>query len=597
MTTRQTLLPSRLKWYNSVRGRLFLAFSTLVGIIAIFIYLYFPARLRDQALKGIKDQAASFGEFLAFTISPAVYLDDPATGEEAMDFVKLNEIVSFVTVTNKEGKLFASYGDSTRRTESLATTEEGMMSGDGKYWLTSTAVLHNGSELGRVYVGHSLDEMEKEVYQSQRLIALISLITFLFGIGFVFWVSSLLTRNLSNIVTVVDRIGAGDLTQRALVASQDEVGILAQSFNDMVEDLQSSTEALRKREEQFRSLAENMNEGLLQMDLSLTIRYVNPRLCKMLGHQEADLTGKHLSVITGEKDLPEFQATDETRQMELQLRDYHDKLLWILLSYSFSKDASGAASITAIFTDITVLKKTERDLVYKNRELDTFVYKASHDLKAPLSSLQGLVDIAIQELRESPGQPYLALIERTVQKMDDVLQGLLEVTWIKQGALDPVNIHISDLVQTILRSIEHAPGYSTVEFRLDIPERYHVVSDIKMLNSILQNLIFNAVKYHRDEGEDKWVTIQVTDFKNHARISIRDNGPGIPASAQDRLFDMFYRASLKSKGSGLGLYIVKTSIEKMGGTVTLSSEVGVGTEFVVELPKWELPEPPEVTEA
>jgi signal transduction histidine kinase len=260
-------------------------------------------------------------------------------------------------------------------------------------------------------------------------------------------------------------------------------------------------------------------------------------------------------------------------------------LLWVLLSYSFATDPVGATSITAIFTDITVLKKTERDLVYKNRELDTFVYKASHDLKAPLSSLMGLVDIARGELKETSAQQYLSLIERTVQKMDDVLQGLLEVTWIKQGALDPMEIHLQDLVQTILRSIEHAPGYDTVSFQMEIPDRYHVVSDVKMLNSILQNLIFNAVKYHREEGETKWVAIKVVDFPRHARISIQDNGPGIPSSAQERLFDMFYRASNKSKGSGLGLYIVKTSIEKMGGTVVLKSEEGVGTEFVVELPK------------
>jgi PAS domain S-box-containing protein len=582
-----------LKWYNSVRTRLFVAFSTLVGIIAIFIYLYFPARLRDQALAGIKEQAASFGEFLAFTISPAIDLDDPASGETAMEAVQLNEVVSFVVVRDKNGNLFTSFGDTTKSAQAQEAPEEGMLSVDGNFWLTSTPVLHEkGYEVGRLYVGHSLEKMKEDVRQSQRVIALISFLIFIVGVLVVYWVSSLLTRNLSDIVTVVHRIGAGDFSQRAVVASQDEVGILATSFNSMVTDLGASTLALRKREEQFRSLAESMNEGLLQMEADLTIRYANPRLCLMLGRKEADLVGKHLTVISGDMELPDFQEEGEGRQIELQLRDGNDQLLWILLSYSVAQDHAGAVSITAIFTDITVLKKTERDLVYKNRELDTFVYKASHDLKAPLSSLSGLVDIAKSDLTEDPSaQQYLTLIQRTVQKMDDVLQGLLEVTWIKQGALDPMEIHVADLVQTILRSIEHAPGYDTVTFQMEIPERYQIVSDIKILNSILQNLIFNAVKYHRDEGDDKWVSITVVDFPKHARIAIRDNGPGIPAAAQDRLFDMFYRASNKSKGSGLGLYIVKTSIEKMGGSVTLTSELGVGTEFVVELPKMALPTP------
>ncbi len=586
METNQAPIPWKLNWYNSIRTRLFVAFSMLVAIIAIFIYLYFPARLRAQALAGTQEQAASFADFLAFTLSPAVYFGDTAESKEPMMAVKLNELVSFVAVYDKSSKLFASYGDVSRTEEAVQAPKGGMLSADGNFWLTATPVIHKEEVIGRLLVGHSLDKMKADVRQSQRLIAIISLITFAFGVGFVFWVSSLLTRNLSNIVTVVDRIGAGDFSQRAVVASKDEVGILALSFNNMVSDLDASTHALRKREEQFRSLAESMNEGLLQMDGDYIIRYANPRLCRMIGKDEATLVGSPFVVISGDNALPDFlQDAGDARQMELQLRDHEDKLLWILLSYSVGTDPSGVVSITVIFTDITVLKKTERDLVYKNRELDTFVYKASHDLKAPLSSLAGLVDIAKSELPEPAAQQYLTLIDRTVQKMDDVLQGLLEVTWIKQGALDPMEIHVSDLVQTILRSIEHAPGYDSVTFNLDIPERYLVVSDIKMLNSILQNLIFNAVKYHRDEGEAKWVTITVTDFVKHARISIRDNGPGIPVAAQDRLFDMFYRASNKSKGSGLGLYIVKTSIEKMGGTVVLQSTEGVGTDFVIELPK------------
>ncbi len=584
--------PTTLRWYNSVRTRFFMAFSALVASIAIFIYLYFPAKLRDQALNGTKEQAASFAEFLAFSMIPALDFDDPVSAQEAMKAVQLNELVTFVAVFRKDGSLLSSYGDISRGGPDLVSTTDGHISSDGALWMTSSPVSKETKSIGRVFVGHSLSKMEADVRQSQQLIALISLITLVFGVGFVYWVSSLLTRNLSNIVTVVDRIGAGDFSQRAVVASQDEVGILAASFNTMVTDLEASTEALRKREEQFRNLAESMNEGLLQMDRDLIIRYANPRLCSMLGRHESDLIDRHFAVISGDKSLPDFQGENDLRQMELQVKDSQDKLLWILLSYSFSTDSSGADSITAIFTDITVLKKTERDLVYKNRELDTFVYKASHDLKAPLSSLAGLVDIAITELRDAQAQQYLGLINRTVQKMDDVLLGLLEVTWIKQGSLDPTEIHLGDLVQTILRSIEHAPGYITVSFRITVPERYIVVSDIKMLSSILQNLIFNAIKYHRDAGDDKWVAITITDFPKYARISIEDNGPGIPAMAQEKLFDMFYRASNKSQGSGLGLYIVKTSIEKMGGSVTLHSEVGVGTEFVVELPKGTLPEKP-----
>lgn len=587
MSTQQSKSPRPLKWYNSVRTRFFLAFSALVASIAIFIYLYFPARLQEQALSGIKGQAASFSDFMAFSLSPAIFFDDEVSGEEVMEAAKLNPDVAFVQVIGKKGENFAHYGDMSLAEVNFKQRKEERISDDGQFWLNSSPIDHQGTEIGRVFVGHSLAKMKDEVQESKRLIAIISLLTLLIGVSFVYWVSTLLTRNLSNIVSVVNQIGEGDLSKRAIVASTDEVGLLAQSFNGMLGALSDSTAALRKREEQFRTLAESMNEGLLQMDSDFVIKYANPRLYKMLGFADGDLEGQHISKITDPANLPDFAQADEISQKELQLTFQDNEIRWFLLSYSLSEDLEGTSNITIIFTDITLLKKTERDLVYKNRELDTFVYKASHDLKAPLSSLRGLVDIILEETPDPKAQRFLTLIDRTVQKMDDVLQGLLEVTWIKQGALESNDIHMNDLIQTILRSIAHAPGYDSVEFRIDIPDRYHVLSDAKMLNSILQNIIFNAIKYHRETGDDKWVGIKVVDFPKYAKISISDNGPGIPPAAQEKLFDMFYRASTKSQGSGLGLYIVKTSIEKMGGSVKLISEVGKGTEFVIELPKIE----------
>jgi PAS domain S-box-containing protein len=581
----ETPKPVPLKWFYSVRTRLFLAFSALVVLIAGFIYLYFPASLYEQALSGVKDQAKSYADFLAFTLSPAIDFDDPVSGTESMEAAQQNKEVAYVMVMGKLGKPFASFGLEIAMGVDFKKAANGSLSPNGNLWMTSAPVMRQETEIGKVYVGFSLDKMKSEVRRSKQLIALISMVLLVVGVGFVFWVSTVLTRSLSSIVRVVDRIAAGDFSQRASVNSKDEVGILAQSFNGMVDRVQASTEALAKREAQFRSLAQSMNEGLLQLGEDLHIRYANPRLSAMLGRDEGSLQGKHFTEITGEKSLPHFDPDSETKQMELQLRNPSDKLLWILLSYSFGTEQNGERTITVIFTDITTLKLTERDLLYKNRELDTFVYKASHDLKAPLSSLRGLVSIAQEDVKGPEAEQYFGLIERTINKMDDVLQGLLEVTWIKQGAMEYQVIYMRDLVQTILRSIEHSPGFHTVTIRVNIPDHCVLNSDLKMLNSILQNLMHNAIKYHREDGDDKWVSISVTETEKTMRISIKDNGPGIPITAQEKLFDMFFRASTKSQGSGLGLYIVKNSIEKMGGTVSLFSEVGIGSEFVVELPK------------
>ncbi len=579
-----------LKWYQSIRTKLFMAFSALVLFFAIFIYLYFPARLRDQALKGAQYETQSLANFLAFSISPAIDFDDSVSAEETMQAAKQNQDISYVVVTGKSGQRFVGYGDQHGAFEKFATIAGGQISEDGSLWKTNSDVMRQEVPIGKVYVGLSLAKLNEGVLESQRVIALISLTFIVLGLVFVFWIATILTSNLGRILVAVKGVGQGDFSRRAKVNSKDEVGILANSLNDMTERLESNTKALSQREAQFRNLAESMNEGLLQLGEDLHVRYANPRLCWMLGYAESDIIGKHLSQITGQDSLPSFDMEAQTQQMEVQVHTAAEEILWILMSYSFGLEEEGERrSMTVIFTDITHLKKTERDLVYKNRELDTFVYKASHDLKAPLSSLRGLVDIAKEEIKVPEATRYLSLIDRTIAKMDDVLQGLLEVTWIKQGALENQIIYLRDLAQTILRSIENAPGFDTVKIELVIPDHCQVVSDLKLLNSVLQNLMHNAIKYHRESGDDKWVKVIVQETQKVVRITIKDNGPGIPAHLHEKLFDMFFRASTKSQGSGLGLYIVKNSIEKVGGTIQLKSEVGLGSEFIVELPIGSMP--------
>jgi PAS domain S-box-containing protein len=443
--------------------------------------------------------------------------------------------------------------------------------------------------VGKLTIAYSLTKINLGITTSTRIITSISFVIFILGLAITYYASNVLTINLRHIVNVADRIGAGETGMRASVTSQDELGVLAASFNAMLVRLEQSTEALKTSERQFRRLAQNMNEGLAEIGPDFKIRYANPHFVRMFGKEGEDVVGASLRKVIGVEMLPDFFSEQLAAQIEIEVAQADDNTRHVLLSHStFRNEDSGEASISIIFTDITALKKTEKDLLYKNRELDTFVYKASHDLKAPLASLRGLVTIAQDEITGDAAARYFPLIDRTITKMDDVLQGLLEVAWIKQGALDYQPIRLDDLLPTILRSIEHAPGFNTIKVEFDIPKRFEFVSDPKILNSVLQNLMHNAIKYHRDEGEDKFVKVIAQETPHHVLITVQDNGPGIPPAAQEKLFDMFFRASNKSKGSGLGLYIVKNSLEKMGASIKLQSEVGRGTEFIVRLPKIEV---------
>lgn len=593
MSTDTPHISGKSKWYNTIRGKFFLIFSLLVLFFSAFIQVYIPTRLRSQALSSIEEKVQTLGEFMAFNLSPALVFEDPETAGEALEAARQNPKIAFAVILDTKDEVFAGFGNELAEKLGFANIKAGV-SEDEEFYLCSVPVMHEGTAIGNLYLGHSLKAMKEEIAVSRTWIGAISLLFLVLGILFVYMVSVALTRNLRSIVYTVRRIGRGDFSQRANVASRDETGILATSFNLMLQNLEDSTQELQRRELQYRSLAENMNEGLVQIGPEMEILYANPRFCQMFLYEEKDVLGQRIFHIIGLKDRVNEQAQlfapTGADQVEIRLIDREGKDMWVLVSSSATDQGR---NINAIFTDITTLKQTEADLLYKNRELDTFVYKASHDLKAPLSSLRGLTDIAKNETNPEDGaQTYLGLIERTIDKMDEVLLGLLEVTWIKQGSLEYVELELKDLVSIVQRAIEHAPGYDTVEFIYDIPEGFLLNSDAKLMSSVLQNLIFNAIKYHREEGEDKWVRVSASRTATTTSISVEDNGPGIPVEARDRLFDMFFRASLKSHGSGLGLYIVKNSIEKMHGNVRLKSQVGVGTEFIVELPN----DPPEEDE-
>lgn len=588
MPERTSDIARKSKWYNTIRGKFFLTFSLLVLFFSAFIIIYMPMRLRSQALSSIEEKVKTLGEFMAFNLSPSLVFEDPETAEEALEAAHQNPNFVYAIVLDKEGNHFAGFGLETAKAQNYASATSGLAE-DGKHYLVRVPITHERKEIGQLFLGHSLKEMKKNISVSRTWIIAISMLFLVLGILFVYLVTAVLTRNLRNIVGVIRKTGDGDFSQRATVTSHDETGLLAGRFNDMLQNLEDFTDALRTRELQYRSLAENMREGLVQIGADYEITYANPHFCYIFGYEEQEIMGRNIYGIIGltpEKGKQtQLFDPDEAEQVEIRLVDREGKDRWVLVSSTRAVTETQKRHINAIFTDITRLKQTESDLLYKNRELDTFVYKASHDLKAPLSSLRGLTDIAKNEIQpEDSVGTFLDLIMTTIDKMDSVLLGLLEVTWIKQGSLEYVEMELESLVELVLAAIQHAPGYSSIKFTIEIPKGFVMLMDIKLMNSVLQNLIFNAVKYHREEGDDKSVRISASRDAYTTYLSVQDNGPGIPLEARDRLFDMFFRASLKSQGSGLGLYIVRNSVEKMGGSVRLKSQVGVGTEFIVDLP-------------
>ncbi|MCS6823386.1 MAG: HAMP domain-containing histidine kinase [Cytophagaceae bacterium] len=223
-----------------------------------------------------------------------------------------------------------------------------------------------------------------------------------------------------------------------------------------------------------------------------------------------------------------------------------------------------------------------------NNELDSFVYKTPHDLRAPLASMLGLINIAKNESNVDEIKKYIELQERSVKKLDSYIADILEITKNSNQDISYENINLSQLVEESLQQLVYFHDSHKIKISTFINEQEKLYSDRYRLQIILQNLLSNSIRYI-DENKTTCIIEIHADVQQYIFIlKIVDNGIGIQKDHLDKIFDIFYRASEKSKGSGLGLYIVlyivKENIARLGGNITVDSEYGKGTTFTITLP-------------
>ena len=232
-----------------------------------------------------------------------------------------------------------------------------------------------------------------------------------------------------------------------------------------------------------------------------------------------------------------------------------------------------------------LLKKNE-ELTTRNSELDRFVYSASHDLSAPLKSLLGLVNITRMENPSPTHVDYLNRMEQSVKRMENFIADVINYSRNARMAIELKPIDLKKLVHTVLADHQYATNYSQIDFRVDMQLNSEFCSDEMRLKIILNNLISNAIKFQKAQEKEKpFIEIKVKETKESFVITVCDNGRGIRPEMVDKIFNMFYRATDSVQGSGLGLYILKESVTKLGGEVSVTSVYGEGSTFTIKLPK------------
>lgn len=260
----------------------------------------------------------------------------------------------------------------------------------------------------------------------------------------------------------------------------------------------------------------------------------------------------------------------------------YNKIIYIAEKESYKVKLANQTLELKVAERTQELEVQNEELKKVNSELDRFVYSVSHDLRAPLLSTLGLIEISRNEKDEQEKYRYLELMHKSIRKLDNFIIDIINLS--KNARLDLHHdlIDFDKLIQSVLEEHSYIEQSKSIEFRKDIQQIGYFYTDSKRLLIILNNLISNAIRYSNSEMPFVQITVQADLEK--ATIKISDNGIGIGPEHLEKIFQMFYRASQSKSGSGLGLYIVKETVQKLKGTVQVQSQVNEGSTFIVELP-------------
>lgn len=419
-----------------------------------------------------------------------------------------------------------------------------------------------------------------------------------------------LTRPITRMVEDVDRIAAGDLDHPLSPPLGEELIRLEESVSTMVSRLKSMIVDLRESEENYRTLVQSANSIILRFDTSGNVTFMNKYAQKFFGYTGDEIMGKNIVGTI----VPETESSGKNLRAKM-----HDLILhpdryevsenentkkdgsriWISWTNQPLYDAEGKLKeMLSIGNDITRIKHVEKEisdlnnpleqrvadrthqLEEVNRNLESFTYSVSHDLRAPLRAISGYSSILLQDL---PGIPendrrYLELLRQNAHEMGRLIDDLLSFSKLGQRSLQKTTIYPASHIRGILQELRSDPDTEKVEFVIgDLPPCH---GDPVLFKQVFTNLLSNAIKFTRTREQPK-VEIGSVEMDGRAVYFIRDNGIGFDMKYADKIFGVFQRLhdTGEYEGTGVGLAIVYRIIELHGGSIWVESSPGKGTTF------------------
>ncbi len=540
----------------TIAKRFIIVFSIVIALFSIFIYLYFPAKLKKQAEDYKFEKAKSIAEMTAFSVSSALYFHDIENINESLKAALQNKDVVCISILDTVGHVVSNFNTDKANSYCFYNTKnQTLLDIDRMLYIVNKTIIFNGTKIGKLIISFSLKSLWEEIMRIRLTIALISLLVFIIGIIIVAVISSFIVLPLKRMAKTFDAIAEGDITKRVNIESGGEIKLLVLSFNRMADNLQLAHKQLSE-----------INKHLEDRVSQRTIALQN----EIKERKKAENEIKELNKVL------EYKVNERTADLERTLNR---------LQLEIYEKTRAQQALIAAKEEVTRALTKEKEL---NELKSRFISMVSHEYRTPLTVI--MTSTYLLEKYFSLGnhnrfEEQIKKIQISVTEMTALLENILFIGKSDAGKVDynPQKFDLIEFCKSILHEVQLLDDYKHVfEFRY-FQSNIIVTTDQKYLRHIISNLLSNAAKYSQI-GETVKLEIEKND--KSIIIKIEDYGIGISSSDLEHIYEPFFRADSVSKisGTGLGLSIVRYCSDLINAEISVDSKISEGTTFCVKLP-------------
>ena len=354
----------------------------------------------------------------------------------------------------------------------------------------------------------------------------------------------------------------------------------------------------REREVLLHSINENTSEGIYRRQAGNGILYANRAFLRLFDYSTfEELEEGGFSMLYAEEKMgrvldAKLARKGSLRNEKILFRRKDGSHFWGLMNATRSTDDGGEVYYNGAIIDITeeqakddLLAQQNLELSKVNEQIDRFLYSASHDLRSPISSMMGLIQLIDMEFgKDHKLAEQITMLRQCVDKLESIIDGINSYTLNSHKRRPSEPFNIEQCINEVINELKGLENYNKVSFVINHHCKLPFYSDKERVKVVLKNVVSNAVVYQDLSKKNNFIQVETYCSSQQMIIEISDNGIGIAAPYLDKVFGMFYRATNEPAGTGMGLYVAKEAMSHVGGTIRLDSVLGQGTVAHIEIP-------------